>query len=97
MLNVAPNQNVYAKLSGLVTLDTQPGWRVSHIELFVETMVRLVGYDRMMFGSDWPVPAPVATYAQVMEAAIASAGPMTPGQRVRLLGGTAQEFYRLDD
>lgn len=95
MLNVAPYQNVYAKLSGLVTLDTQPDWRVSHIRLFVGAMVRLFGYERMMFGSDWPMHTQVADYAQVMEAMVDAAGPMTPAQYDQLMGGTAREFYRL--
>ena len=95
MLNLAPHTNVVAKLSGLVTFDASP-WNVAHMRLFVESVVRLFGYERMMFGSDWPVHLPVATYGEVLEAAVASAGPMTERHRELLLGGTARGFYRLD-
>ena len=94
MLNLAPRGNVVMKLSGLVTLDVR-AWNVAHLRGFVEHVVRLFGFERTMFGSDWPAHADVATYAQVMDAAVSAAGPMTDAQRERLLAGTAREFYRI--
>ena len=94
LLNLASRPNVVMKLSGLLSLDARP-WNAAHIRGFVEHVVRLFGYERMMFGSDWPAHDDVATYAQVMESAIAAAEPMTSAQRERLLAGTAQEFYRI--
>ena len=94
MLNLAPRRNVVMKLSGLVTLDARQ-WNVAHLRGFVEHAVRLFGYERVMFGSDWPAHHGVATYAQVMAAAVDAAGPMTSAQSERLLAGTAREFYRL--
>ena len=78
-----------------MTLDTEP-WSTAHLRLFVEPMVRLFGYRRMMFGSDWPHHVPVATYEQVLQATIEAAGPMTDAQLADILGGTATDFYRLD-
>ena len=95
MLNLAPCANVSVKLSGLVTLDTDP-WSTAHLKLFVEPMVRLFGYQRMMFGSDWPNHLSVASYEQVVQATIDAAGPMTDTQLAAVLGGTATAFYRLD-
>ena len=95
MLNLAPCANVSVKLSGLVTLDTEP-WSTAHFKLFVEPMVRLFGYRRMMFGSDWPNHLSVASYEQVLQATIEAAGPMTDPQLADVLGGTAAAFYRLD-
>ncbi|MCY4583085.1 MAG: amidohydrolase family protein [Chloroflexi bacterium] len=94
MLNLAPCPNVWVKVSGLVTLDTEP-WSAAHLRLFVEPMVRLFGYRRMMFGSDWPNHVSVASYEQVLDAAIEAAGPMTDAQLAEVLGGTAAAFYRL--
>ena len=95
MLNLASCANVSVKLSGLVTLDTEP-WSTAHLKLFVEPMVRLFGYRRMMFGSDWPNHLAVATYEQALQATIDAAGPMTDSQLADVLGGTAAAFYRLD-
>lgn len=95
MLNLAPCANVSVKLSGLVTLDTEP-WSTAHLRLFVEPMVRLFGYRRMMFGSDWPNHLSAASYEQVLQATIEAAGPMTDAQLAEVLGGAATAFYRLD-
>ena len=95
MLNLAPLQNITVKLSGLVTLDMRPVWNTAHLKLFVEPMVRLFGYRRMMFGSDWPHHLSAATYDQVLHATIEAAGPMTDEQAAQVLNGTATEFYRL--
>ena len=94
MLNVAPHDNVYAKLSGLQALDSMP-WIVAHHRLFVESMVRRFGYDRLMFGSDWPEHLSVSSYQQVWGAALEAAGPMTARQREQLTSLTARSFYRL--
>ena len=94
MLNLAPCANVSVKVSGLVTLDTEP-WSTAHLRLFVEPIVRLFGYRRMMFGSDWPNHLAVATYEQVLQAAIEAAGPMTGPQLADILSGTAAAFYGL--
>lgn len=95
MLNLAPFRNVSVKLTGLVTMDTQPQWSTAHLKLFVEPMVRLFGYERMMFGSDWPNHSEVATYRQVMDAVVEAAGPMKDEQVSQVLGGTAALFYRI--
>lgn len=95
MLNVAPHRNIHVKVSGLVTLDTER-WKVAHHRLFVESVVRLFGYDRLMFGSDWPNHLARATYEQVVEAAYEASGPLTSTQAERLFHGTASEFYGLD-
>ena len=78
-----------------MSLDTQPRWHVAHIRLFVEAVVRLFGYERTMFGSDWPHYTAVATYGQVIETALAAAGPMIDPQRDWLLHAAAERFYRL--
>ncbi len=92
MLNVAAHKNVYSKVSGLAALDVQP-WSVAHQRLFVESMVRMFGYERLMFGSDWPGHVEFATEQQVRAAAAAAAGPMTVTQQESLFGGAARKFY----
>ena len=94
MLNVAPHENVFAKLSRLPALDTTP-WNVTHQRLFVESMVRRFGYERLMFGSDWPEHLAVASYREVWDAALEAAGPMTALQREQLTNRTALSFYRV--
>lgn len=94
MLNAAPHQNLFVKLSGLVTLDTAP-WSVAHHRLFVGSLVRLFGYERLMFGSDWPAHLSRASYGEVIDAAFDAAGPMTSRQAEHLFRDTAAAFYQI--
>ena len=94
MLNVAPHRNVRLKLSGLLSLDTTP-WSVAHLRLFVDSVVRLFGYERLMFGSDWPAHLSRASYAEVLAATLEAAGAMTVAQCGQLFDATAREFYRI--
>jgi L-fuconolactonase len=94
MLNVAPHRNVRLKLSGLVSLDTEQA-SVAHQRLFVDSAVRLFGYERLMFGSDWPAHVARASYADVLAMTLEAAGPMTSSQREQLLSATARDFYRI--
>jgi L-fuconolactonase len=94
MLNVAPYRNVRLKLSGLVSLDTEPA-SVAHQRLFVDSAVRLFAHERLMFGSDWPAHVSRAGYAEVLATTLEAAGPMTSSQREQLLSATARDFYRI--
>ncbi|MEU4419869.1 amidohydrolase family protein [Actinoplanes sp. NPDC024001] len=88
---VARQQNVVAKLSGLVT-EAGAGWTTADLRPYVETACELFGPDRLMFGSDWPVCELVATYEQVVDALAAILG----GRPETVFGGTAARVYELE-
>jgi L-fuconolactonase len=88
---VARQENLVAKLSGLVT-EAGPGWTVAALRPYVETALDLFGPDRLMFGSDWPVCELVADYEQVIDALTVILG----GRPDPIFGGTAARFYRLE-
>ena len=48
-----------------------------------------------MFGSDWPVCLLAGSWKEVLAAFTQSIGPQRIESRERLLGGAAQEFYRI--
>ncbi len=96
MLNLAPLNNISIKLSGLLSLDPQPQPNPARLKPFVETVIRLFGYSRLMFGSDWPAPRTLNAYRQTLQTSIDAASPIAQPQLARLLAGTAADFYRLD-
>ncbi|MEN9390933.1 MAG: hypothetical protein RL017_230, partial [Pseudomonadota bacterium] len=49
------SHNVYCKLSGFTVLDDWKNISYSKIQPYFEVAVNAFGYDRVMFGSDWPV------------------------------------------
>lgn len=56
--------NVVAKLSGLITEADWKGWTPENISPYIEHAVHCFGYDRLMFGSDWPVLLLAGTWQQ---------------------------------
>lgn len=95
MKDIAACANVWCKVSGLVTEDDPANVQVAHARPFVDEVVRLFGFERIMFGSDWPICTRVAGYAQVLEQALASIGPASDAQRQRFLADNARDVYRL--
>lgn len=52
---IAGFPNVACKISGLVGYTGHDDWSVEDIRLRVDWVVRCFGWDRLVFGSDWPV------------------------------------------
>ena len=93
---VASIPGIYCKISGMVTEADHANWKVDDLKPYVQHVVEGFGFDRIMFGSDWPVCLLAASYDQVLQAALDAIGPMTPEQRAKFLSGNARAFYRLD-
>ncbi|MDP7627232.1 MAG: amidohydrolase family protein [SAR202 cluster bacterium] len=89
-------ENVYCKVSGLVTEADHTGWSTKDLRPFVNHARDVFGIDRLMWGSDWPVCLLAATYKGVFDAAVNSIGYMDLADRQRFFEGTAKEAYSLD-
>ena len=88
--------NVWCKVSGFLTPGVDVRAQTARLRPFVAPLVRTFGYERLMFGSDWPAGAQAAPYAQALAAAIEAVGPADPGQLRRFLAATAAACYRLE-
>ena len=96
LARVAEIPTVMCKVSGMVTEADHESWTPDDLRPYVERVVELFGYDRLMFGSDWPVCTQAATYGQVSDAARDTLGPLSDSDRGAVFGGNAARFYRLD-
>jgi L-fuconolactonase len=92
---LAAAPNVLAKLSGLVSEAESPQWTVADLWPYTEIAVDAFGPDRLMFGSDWPVCLPAASYAQVVTAARALTAELSETEQAAVFAGTARRAYRL--
>jgi L-fuconolactonase len=86
---------VYCKLSGMITEADHESWKAVDLRPYVAHVMRIFGANRLMFGSDWPVCLLAGSWKAVLAAFTQSIGPQRIELRERLLGGTAQEFYRI--
>jgi L-fuconolactonase len=89
LATAAKSPNVYAKVSGLVPVD---GVRYREI---VAAAAAAFGFDRLMYGGDWPMVDLVGGYAAWWAALTPTLASIGGVDRARLLGGTAEEFYQL--
>lgn len=67
ILRLSKRQNVYCKLSGMVTEAEWSTWSEEQLKPYFEHVLAAFGPSRMMFGSDWPVLTVAASYARWME------------------------------
>lgn len=96
MKEAASFPNVYGKLSGLVTAADWRHWKADDLKPYVETVVELFGFERLMFGSDWPFCLLAASYDRVIEALVECLGDISESEREMVFGGTATDVYGLD-
>ncbi len=61
---IAEFSNVSCKISGLVAYADPQRWTTDDLRPFVEHAIASFGWDRVLFGSDWPVCTLSASYQQ---------------------------------
>jgi L-fuconolactonase len=89
--------NVYCKLSGMVTEADWNTWTPADLVPYVERVLDCFGEHRLMFGSDWPVCLLAASYSEVMDALDGALGNLGESARAQIFGGNAIAFYQLGD
>ncbi|MGH9344957.1 MAG: amidohydrolase family protein [Terriglobia bacterium] len=94
---LARHPNLYCKLSGMITEADHRCWSLDDLRPYVEHVVGCFGFDRVMFGSDWPVCLCAGSYDQVIGALqkILSLRLNEENER-KLFGENAARFYKLD-
>ena len=91
---IAQHENVYCKLSGMVTEADPANWTPADLKPYVEHVVAAFGLDRVMFGSDWPVSLLAARYDDVIGALEETLAPnLDEESMTRVFGGNAGRFY----
>jgi L-fuconolactonase len=92
---VASFPNVYCKVSGLVTEASLTDWKPGDIFPYLEVVLDAFGPGRLMYGSDWPVCLLAASYERQLEVVESFFSRLSPGERERITGLNAIDFYQL--
>ncbi len=91
---IAALPNVTCKLSGVLT-EADPGWTVAQVMPYLAHAIDCFGFDRLMYGSDWPVAHRthrIPDWVALVERAVAGCG---AAELEALFRGTATRVYRL--
>ncbi|OHX66616.1 amidohydrolase family protein [Flammeovirga pacifica] len=89
---IASFQNVYCKLSGMVTEADWNDWSVEQLHKYIKIVVDAFGIDRVMIGSDWPVCKLAGEYSTVMQVVESY---FNEEDKKKVLGENATKFYGL--
>jgi L-fuconolactonase len=93
---LASFENVFCKLSGLVTEANWTTWQTGDLRPYVDYVLEFFGPERLMFGSDHPVCLLASSYERVLESFLEILQNLNDEQRNRIFALNAINFYRLD-
>ena len=92
---IAKFPNVSCKISGLVAYADPQRWTAEDLRPFVEHAITSFGWNRVLFGSDWPVCTLSASYRQWVDALLAITREAGEANQRKLFYDNAVRVYRL--
>ena len=87
--------NVYCKISGLVTEADHENWASTDLKPYIEHVINCFGFDRVIYGSDWPVSTLASEYPRWVQTLQEAVSGCTPEELKKLFHDNAIKFYRL--
>ena len=87
--------NVWCKLSGLVTEAPNFSWEKLEFFPFLKVVVEAFGVERLIFGSDWPVCLAAGSYSNVVEVVEEFFTSYSEEDKAKIFGKNAADFYNL--
>jgi predicted TIM-barrel fold metal-dependent hydrolase len=87
--------NVSCKVSGVVAYADPATWTADDLRPYVEHVIACFGWDRVLFGSDWPVCTLSTTCAQWVEALRSITQSAGEANQRKLFRDNAIRVYRL--
>ncbi|MDH6232059.1 putative TIM-barrel fold metal-dependent hydrolase [Mesorhizobium soli] len=95
MAEIARRDNVVAKISGVVAYADPENWTVETLRPYVEHTIESFGWDRVVWGSDWPVCTLGGGLSQWVAATHALLAGASADERTKLLSGNARRIWKL--
>jgi L-fuconolactonase len=92
---LAINPNVYCKISGLITEADHNNWKSTDIYPYLDIVFNAFGYDRLSFGSDWPVCLLAGSYNQVINLMEDYMKNDSEENKEKVFGKNAISFYNI--
>jgi len=87
--------NVVCKISGLTTEADWKNWRPADLAFFFHEALECFGFDRVLFGSDWPVMTLAADYDRWLDVVRSAFSFANESERTRLFQTNAERIYRV--
>ncbi len=88
-------QNVYCKISGMVTETEDYKWEIDNFNPFLDVIVNSFGVDRLLFGSDWPVCLLAGKYKDILNIVTNYFKKYSERDQKKILGENAIKVYNI--
>ena len=95
MTEIAKRPNVVGKLSGIVAYTDTANWTLDTIRPYAEHTIASFGFDRMVWGSDWPVCTLAGSLSTWVGATYALIEGVSKEDKAKLLSGNAIKLWNL--
>ncbi len=92
---IAKFPNVFCKISGLIAYADPNNWTAEDLRPYVDHAIECFGWDRVMFGSDWPVCTVSASYRQWVDVLLSFTRSAGAANQKKLFHDNAILVYRL--
>jgi L-fuconolactonase len=95
MRQLAAFDNVYCKLSGMVTEANWQHWTAEDLKPYIDVAVEAFGTRRLLFGSDWPVCLVASSYERWLQVVREYFTAFSAAEQANVFGDNAIRFYNL--
>jgi L-fuconolactonase len=92
---VSKHENVYCKISGMVTEADWKNWKNQDFTPYLDVIVTAFSISRVMYGSDWPVCLCAASYADVLNITKQYFSFLSTDEQQMFFTNNAISFYHL--
>jgi predicted TIM-barrel fold metal-dependent hydrolase len=93
---IAKFPNVVCKISGLVAYADPERWAADDLRPYIEHVIASFGWDRVLFGSDWPVCTLASSYRRWVETLQSITQSAGVANQKKLFCDNAVRVYRLN-
>jgi L-fuconolactonase len=87
--------HVFCKISGVATEADHQRWTHDDLKRFIDVAIEAFGFDRVMFGADWPVATQAISYRAWVELLDELLAGVDSAARRQFWRGNAARFYRV--
>lgn len=96
MRELAHLPHVHCKISGVATEADHASWTEDDLARYIDVAIDAFGFDRVMFGGDWPVAVQAIGYRDWVALLDRRLAGVPAADRAKFWNGNAARFYRLE-
>jgi L-fuconolactonase len=95
IVEISKAENVFCKISGLVTEANWKTWKTDDLKPYLDVIFENFSADKLMYGSDWPVLNVASDYTEVVKTLEDYIFQLSPQNQNKIWHENATSFYKL--